>query len=365
MSTSYINAILVTGGAGFIGANFVNYFSKKYPNIPLIVIDSLTYAGCVKSIEPIMNESGNHFYHGSINDIALVKDTLEQHKINCIVNFAAESHVDRSIESGQKFVETNVLGTYSLLEAAHEYWATHTRFKKQHRFHHVSTDEVYGSLNLNEPAFNEYNQYKPNSPYSASKAASDHFVRSFHHTFGMNVTTTNCSNNFGPFHFPEKLIPVTILNILHNKEIPIYGNGEQIRDWLYVEDHCKAIDLVIHKGISGEVYNIGGKTEISNIELVKKICQLINSIFASKQQKFAERFPNAHFAQLGEAEKLITFVDDRLGHDYRYAIDNTKIESELGMDFQQDFDSKLEYTVNWFLDSKTWWLNKYSWMGKK
>ena len=275
-----------------------------------------------------------------------------------LFTFAAESHVDRSITGPDAFIETNILGTYSLLKAAKKVWIDEPKFKGEqpleHRFHHVSTDEVYGTLSPTDPAFTEETAYAPNSPYSASKAASDHLVRAYHHTYGLEVTTSNCSNNYGPYHFPEKLIPLIITNILHNKPLPIYGDGQQIRDWLYVEDHARGIELVLNKGRIGENYNIGGHNEWANIDIVKVVCKLMNQAFAD-EASLAGKFPQAGYVAQGKAEELITFVEDRAGHDRRYAIDATKTNNELGYQPAESFETGIKKTVEWYLGNESWW----------
>ncbi|WP_196137730.1 dTDP-glucose 4,6-dehydratase [Aliikangiella sp. G2MR2-5] len=350
--------LLVTGGAGFIGANFVHYWMKTYPQDKVIVIDALTYAGNRENLELIEDSSQFEFVHGDICNTSLVEKLIDKHKIDTIVHFAAESHVDRSITGPDAFIETNILGTYSLLKAAKLKWLDEPKAKgieaAVHRFHHVSTDEVYGTLGPNDPAFKEDTAYAPNSPYSASKAASDHLVRAYHHTYGLEVTTSNCSNNYGPYHFPEKLIPLVITNILNNKPLPIYGDGQQIRDWLYVEDHARGIDLVINKGQVGENYNIGGHNEWANIDIVKTICNLMNDAFESNPA-LAEKYPNAIAVASGKAESLITYVEDRAGHDRRYAIDATKTNNELGYKPAESFETGIEKTIWWYLDNNSWW----------
>lgn len=349
-------ALLITGGAGFIGSNFSHYWLTTHPNDTVVVLDALTYAGNLSSLARCKAKANFHFVKGSIGDRALVVDLLKHHHIDTVVNFAAESHVDRSINSAKPFIDTNVVGTLSLLEAAKQVWLD--KGVKAHHFHHVSTDEVYGSLEPDEPAFTEQHQYQPNSPYSASKAASDHLVRAFHHTYGLNVTTSNCSNNYGAYHYPEKLIPLIILNILHNTPLPVYGDGKQIRDWLHVSDHCKAIEQVLLKGQYGEVYNIGGNNEWQNIEIVKYICQHLNTQF-TQHPELALRFPKAQYAKRGNAEKLITFVADRLGHDTRYAINTNKAALQLDYYPDYNFEQGLAQTIQWYLANPNWWQPLY------
>jgi dTDP-glucose 4,6-dehydratase len=344
-----MTTILVTGGAGFIGANFVHYWTQKHPADKIIVLDSLTYAGNAASVAGLSNVS---LLHGSINDYELVLKTLDQEQIKTLVHFAAESHVDRSIHGPDAFVETNVIGTHSLLKAAKKVWIDNG--VKDHRFHHVSTDEVYGSLGPTDPAFSETTAYAPNSPYSASKAGSDHLVRAYHHTYGLNTTTTNCSNNYGPYQFPEKLIPLFLLNALHGKALPIYGDGGNVRDWLYVTDHCVAIDLALAKGRAGEVYNVGGGEELPNLQVIDTLCAVVDAAFAANPT-LATRFPDAAAAKGKPTNSLKTYVKDRPGHDRRYAIDETKIRSELGYHASMSFAEGLDKTVNWYLTNEAWW----------
>jgi len=333
--------ILVTGGAGFIGGNFVLDWLKDSKAEGIVNLDKLTYAGNLATIDSLKNDPRHVFMHGDIGDRELVATLLKEHQPRAIVNFAAESHVDRSIHGPAEFVQTNIVGTFNLLECAREYWSGLAQDKKNNfRFHHVSTDEVYGSLSATAPAFTEAHPYEPNSPYSASKAASDHLVRAWFHTYGFPVVTTNCSNNYGPYHFPEKLIPLVILNALNNKPLPIYGDGQQVRDWLYVGDHCSAIREVLAKGRLGETYNIGGWNEKANIDVVKTICQILDELKPRADGKtYAEQ---------------ITFVKDRPGHDRRYAIDASKIKLELGWRPAETFDSGIKKTVQWYLDNPAW-----------
>lgn len=351
--------LLVTGGAGFIGANYVHYWLEQYPNDKVVVLDALTYAGNQANLTPVQDNPNFVFVHGDICNTELVETLLKEHQLDTIVHFAAESHVDRSITGPDAFIETNILGTYSLLKSAKKVWLDEPKAEGRsplpHRFHHVSTDEVYGTLGPNDPAFTEETAYAPNSPYSASKAASDHLVRAYHHTYGLEVTTSNCSNNYGPFHFPEKLIPLIITNILHNKALPIYGDGQQIRDWLFVTDHARGIDLVLNKGRLGENYNIGGHDEWANIDIVKVVCKLMNQAFA-EDAELASRYPLALAAQSGESESLITYVTDRAGHDRRYAIDATKTNNELGYKPAESFETGIKKTVEWYLNNQSWWL---------
>ncbi len=343
--------MLVTGGAGFIGANFVRRRAATLPGAPLIVLDALTYAGNRANLAGLDNNVT--LIQGDIGDDQLVARLLEEHDIDTLVHFAAESHVDRSITGPDAFIETNVLGTHGLLKAARRVWLDKGS-GRPHRFHHVSTDEVYGSLELDDPAFSETTPYAPNSPYSASKAASDHLVRAYHHTYGLEVTTTNCSNNYGPYQFPEKLIPLFLINALSGRALPIYGDGMNRRDWLHVDDHCLGIDLVIEKGRVGEVYNVGGGQELPNLHVVDAICDAVDAAFAA-DATLATRFPDAPAGKGGSTHELRKFVTDRPGHDRRYAIDERKIAGELGYVPKHDFRSGLAATVAWYLKNESWW----------
>lgn len=345
--------LLVTGGAGFIGANFVHHWLARHPGGRLVVLDALTYAGNFGNLASAREREEFRFVHGSICDTALVVDLLRTEHIDTIVNFAAESHVDRSILAPDAFVETNVVGTHSLLRAAQRVWLEE-RLVKTHRFHHVSTDEVYGSLGPTDPAFRETTPYAPNSPYAASKAASDHLVRSYHHTYGLEVTTSNCSNNYGPLHFPEKLIPLVIVNMLAGKELPLYGDGGNVRDWLYVEDHCAAIELILERGRPGEVYNVGGRSECRNVDLVNRLCALADERFRA-DPGLAARFPSCPAARGTATASLIRFVRDRPGHDRRYAIDCDKITKALGFAPSLSLDAGLARTFDWYLQNEAWW----------
>jgi dTDP-glucose 4,6-dehydratase len=331
--------VLVTGGAGFIGSNFVLDWLARSDE-PVLNLDALTYAGTTENLQSLAGDGRHVFVHGDICDRALVDRLLATHRPRAIVHFAAESHVDRSIHGPAEFIRTNVEGTFTLLEAARAHWSSLAGADREaFRFLHVSTDEVYGSLGKDDPAFRESDAYGPNSPYSASKAASDHLVRAWHHTYGLPVLTTNCSNNYGPFHFPEKLIPLMIVNALAGKPLPVYGDGQQVRDWLYVHDHCSAIREVLARGRLGETYNVGGWNEKPNLEIVHAVCALLD-----------ELSPHAE----GPYARLIRHVTDRPGHDRRYAIDASKIERELGWRPAETFESGLRKTVRWYLDHADW-----------
>lgn len=338
--------ILVTGSAGFIGANFVLDWCAQHDE-GVVSLDKLTYAGNLENLDTLKDNPRHIFVQGDIGDAGLVARLLAEHRPSAVVNFAAESHVDRSIHGPEDFIQTNVVGTFHLLEAVRAYWSGLADAEKSaFRFLHVSTDEVYGSLAKDEPAFTETHRYEPNSPYSASKAASDHLVRAYHHTYGLPVLTTNCSNNYGPYHFPEKLIPLMIVNALAGKALPVYGDGQQIRDWLYVKDHCSAIRCVLEKGCLGEVYNVGGWNEKANLDIVHIVCGLLDELRPSSAGKsYAEQ---------------ITFVTDRPGHDRRYAIDARKIERELGWKPAETFESGIRKTVQWYLDNQGWVKNVLS-----
>jgi dTDP-glucose 4,6-dehydratase len=342
--------LLVTGGAGFIGSNFVHHWLGGHAGDRLVVLDALTYAGKRRSLAVLESQPGFRFVHGNICDASLVEELLRQERIDTIVHFAAETHVDRSISGPAAFIQTNVVGTHVLLEAARKVWLDEGAVGK-HRFHHVSTDEVYGSLGPEDPPFREDTAYSPNSPYSASKAASDHLVRAYHHTYGLQVTTSNCSNNYGAFHFPEKLIPLCIVNILHGRMLPVYGDGRNVRDWLHVSDHCRAIELILEHGRSGEVYNIGGRAEAENLQLVGSLCEIGEEVVAARPE-LAARFPQCPRTALAG---LIRFVADRPGHDRRYAIDCSKIERELGFSPRVTLQTGLRETFTWFADNAAWW----------
>ncbi|MBV6627852.1 MAG: dTDP-glucose 4,6-dehydratase [Rivularia sp. (in: Bacteria)] len=332
--------LLVTGGAGFIGSNFVHYWCENYPDDKVVVLDALTYAGNRANLSSLEAKDNFCFIKGDICDASLTKQLLESEKIDTIAHFAAESHVDRSILGPGAFVQTNVVGTYTLLEVFRQYWLTQNK-PEHYRFLHVSTDEVYGSLKPKDSPFTEATAYAPNSPYSASKAGSDHLVRAYFHTYELPTIITNCSNNYGPYQFPEKLIPLMCINALLGKPLPIYGDGKNVRDWLYVKDHCNALDIVINKGIVGETYNIGGNNEVENINLVNILCQTID-----------ELAPDLPIKPSG---KLITFIKDRPGHDRRYAIDATKIKNNLGWTPLVTVEEGLHLTVQWYLTHNQWW----------
>lgn len=342
-----LKSLLVTGGAGFIGANFVQFWEMRHPESRVTVLDLLTYAGNRANLDGCRAD----LVVGDIRDEALVSDLLETRDVDTIVHFAAESHVDRSISGPDAFIETNVLGTHVLLKAARRAWL---ETGKPHRFHHVSTDEVYGTLGPLDPAFSETTAYAPNSPYSASKAASDHLVRAYHHTYGLATTTSNCSNNYGPLQFPEKLIPLFILNALHGRALPIYGDGLQVRDWLHVEDHCRGIALVLERGEAGETYNIGGGAELPNLAVIDTLCAAVDGAFAT-DPALAARFPDAPAAQGRPTAGLKTFVADRPGHDRRYAIDCAKAEAALGYAAAHDFATGLAETLAWYIAHPGWW----------
>ena len=337
MSQKYI---LVTGGAGFIGSNFVSLIVNS-TDLTVVNLDKLTYAGNLATVEQFEGSDRHIFVKGDIGDRQLIDNLLAKYQPQAIVNFAAETHVDRSIDGPASFIETNINGTFNLLESARQYWRKLSDDARDlFRFLHISTDEVFGSLAPDEPAFTELTPYTPNSPYSASKASSDHLVRSYFHTYGLPTLITNCSNNYGPYQFPEKLIPLTILNALADKPLPIYGDGQNVRDWLYVEDHCRAIALVLNRGIAGETYNVGGNAERDNLWLVNQLCAILDELLPAS--------PNCPH------DRLIQFVTDRPGHDRRYAIDFTKIHQQLGWEPQENISSGLRRTVQWYIDNQAW-----------
>lgn len=344
MNKNYIKKILITGGCGFIGSNVVRHFVKKYPDYQIVNFDALTYAGNLENLKDIEDSENYVFVHGNITDFDAVMKVFNEYEISDVIHLAAESHVDRSIKNPDVFAKTNVMGTLNLLNAAKEKWCGFPYNLDPHRFHHVSTDEVYGSLDMNpENKFKETTAYQPHSPYSASKAASDHFVKAYHDTFGLNVTISNCSNNYGPNQFPEKLIPLVINKLEKGEKIPVYGTGNNVRDWLYVEDHAKAIDVIFHKGVSGETYNIGGKCEKTNLEIIQAI---LNGFWITMHKRVAEKIPNL--------SEVIEFVKDRSGHDLRYAIDTTKIETELGWYPEESFETGIIKTLYWYFSNKEW-----------
>jgi dTDP-glucose 4,6-dehydratase len=331
--------ILITGGAGFIGSNFIRYLQKESPNTIIFNLDLLTYAGSLENLKNLPKPENHHFIKGDICNQDLVENLLRENKIETIVHFAAESHVDRSLQGPSAFVQTNILGTFSLLEAARKVWIEENKMdNSQIHFHHISTDEVYGTLAPDDPAFHETTPYAPNSPYAASKASSDHLVRSYYHSFGLPITISNCSNNYGPYQFPEKLIPLMIINAITGRPLPIYGDGMQIRDWLYVEDHCEAIWKIIQEGKVGESYNIGGENQPPNLEIVKTICKILD-------EKDLPHKPH---------EDLITYVKDRPGHDRRYAMNIDKIYRELDWQPKYDLEEGLKKTVEWYLENTDW-----------
>ncbi len=345
------NHLLVTGGAGFIGVNFVRRLLAAESGPQLTVVDALTYAGNRESLADFEGSPRLRFVHADIRDGEAIEALLRESDIRTIVHFAAESHVDRSILGPDAFIDTNIVGTHALLKSARARWLTEE--PGPHRFHHVSTDEVYGSLEPHDPAFRETTPYAPNSPYAASKAASDHLVRAYHHTYGLDVTISNCSNNYGPFQFPEKLIPLVLMNMLSGKALPIYGDGSNVRDWLYVEDHCRGIEAILERGEPGRVYNIGGLNEQRNIDLVRILCGVVDARFAA-DPSLAEAHPHCPAARGEACESLITFVKDRPGHDRRYAIDATRIETELGFRPAETFETGLGKTVDWYLSNQEW-----------
>lgn len=337
--TRVARRLLVTGGAGFIGSNFVLHWCDTYPDDRVVVLDALTYAGNRRNLASVESSQNFRFLQGNICDRTLIDKILQEENIDTIVHFAAESHVDRSILGPGAFVQTNVVGTFTLLEAFRQHW--NPSISKGEIFLHVSTDEVYGSLGPSEPAFTETTAYAPNSPYSASKAGSDHLVRAYHHTYGLPTIITNCSNNYGPYQFPEKLIPLMCINALIGKNLPVYGDGQNIRDWLFVIDHCRALDVVIHRGKPGETYNVGGNNEVKNIDLVKTLCELMDEL--------APNLP------VHPCSSLITFVKDRPGHDRRYAINSTKLKAQLDWIPSVTVEEGLRKTVEWYLNNRDWW----------
>jgi dTDP-glucose 4,6-dehydratase len=348
-------SLLVTGGAGFIGANFVRHWLAKPREGRLIVLDALTYAGNLESLSGLGRDPRYEFVRGDICDEALVRTLLRQHRVDTLVHFAAESHVDRSILGPDDFIRTNIVGTHTLLKVAKELWIE-KKTVPRHRFHHVSTDEVYGSLGPDDPPFSEANSYAPNSPYSASKAASDHLVRAYHQTYALGTTVTNCSNNYGRYQFPEKLIPLTILNVLLGKPVPVYGDGLQIRDWLHVSDHCAAIELALLRGVPGEVYNVGGNCETTNVRIVRMVCDLLDQLVSARGE-YRESFPSFAISLGARARESISHVRDRPGHDRRYAVDCRKANRDLGYMPAMSLMGGLTSTVEWYLDHAMWWQN--------
>jgi dTDP-glucose 4,6-dehydratase len=335
--------ILVTGGAGFIGSNFIRYILNAIPEVQVFNLDALTYAGSLENLKDLPSPERHHFIQGDIRDYDLIVLSLQKYQIDTVVHFAAESHVDRSILGPSLFVQTNVVGTCTILDALRQVWLNDINENKRdhYRFHHVSTDEVFGSLDGDSPSWTEMTPYAPNSPYAASKAASDHFVRAYGHTYGLPYSVTNCSNNYGPYQFPEKLIPLMIMNALQGRPLPVYGDGKQIRDWLFVEDHCEAIALVLQKGKIGETYNIGGNNQPTNLEIVHTMCKVLD-----------ELVPNSPYVPHSD---LIQFVKDRPGHDRRYAIAADKIEKEIGWKPAHSFETGIDKTITWYLNNKSWW----------
>jgi dTDP-glucose 4,6-dehydratase len=336
-----MHKLLVTGGAGFIGSNFVRYLLNSEPDLHVVNLDALTYAGSMENLENLPNPERHTFVKGDICDRSFVDELLSKHQIDTIVHFAAESHVDRSILGPEQFIQTNIVGTFTLLEAVRQFWMDKKgNSVKEVRFHHISTDEVFGSLKPSDPAFSEDTPYAPNSPYAASKAASDHLVRSYGHTYGLSYTITNCSNNYGPYQFPEKLIPLMILNAIQGKPLPIYGDGQQIRDWLHVEDHCEAILTVLKLGKPGKTYIVGGENQPANLTIVNTLCEILDELLPDSPYR-----PHSH---------LMTFIIDRPGHDRRYAMDITRIKTELGWQPRHSLNSGLLNTVHWYLDNREW-----------
>jgi dTDP-glucose 4,6-dehydratase len=347
-----VRSLLVTGGAGFIGSNFVHYWVGAHPGDRVVVLDALTYAGNLANLRALIDERKVQFVLGDIGDSAAAEQLMREAQVDTIVHFAAESHVDRSISGPDAFIATNVVGTHSLLKAAKACWLGDAPVP-EHRFHHISTDEVFGSLGSEDAPFTERTAYSPNSPYAASKAASDHLVQAYHHTYGLQTTLTNCSNNYGPFHFPEKLIPLTIVNILEGRAIPVYGDGRNVRDWLHVLDHCRGIDRVLSAGRVGQAYALGGSNELTNIDLVELLCSIADDLFRS-DARLAQRFPRCPAVQ-GHTSELITYVKDRPGHDRRYAINAAKARDELGFNPEVSVEQGVASTFRWFIENEEWW----------
>src|SRR6185295_13573010 len=348
-----MQSVLITGGAGFIGQNLVHAWRAARPDDRLVVVDAMTYAANVRSLEPLIADRRILFVNGDIKDAALIRRLFEEHEFTRVAHLAAESHVDRSIADPEAFLQTNVLGTFTLLQAALDFWSSAGTLGSS-RFLHVSTDEVYGSLGFSDPAFSESSQYRPNSPYAASKAASDHLVRAYAATYGLPVLITNCSNNYGPYQHPEKLIPLMIIHALEGKSLPIYGDGSNVRDWLHVSDHCEALMAVIERGRIGETYNVGGGNQHDNRHVVGLICDTLDRAVAA-DPALAARFPSCPAAAGSSCRSLIAYVTDRPGHDHRYAIDSSKLAGELGQRCSVDFESGLGQTIRWYLDNETWW----------
>jgi len=346
--------LLVTGGAGFIGANFVHHWLRHHAPDRVVVLDALTYAGNLDNLRAVKSDPRLRFVRGDICETAQVTALLDEEAIDCVVHFAAESHVDRSIAAPGEFIRTNVLGTHALLEAARAAWSRDGKFRDGVRFHQVSTDEVYGALGSDDPPVTESHAYRPSSPYSASKAAADHLVRACHRTYGLPVTLSHCSNNYGPFQFPEKLIPLMIVHALLGKRLPVYARGENIRDWLHVDDHCLALERVLQRGRIGESYNLGGRAERRNIDIVRALCRRLNAQFA-RRPELRGAFPDCPAARGSDCESLIEFVADRPGHDWRYALDSTRAARELDFEPRETLESGLEKTVAWYLDHASWW----------
>ena len=346
--------LLVTGGAGFIGGNFVHYWIDRHPGDRILVLDALTYAGNLATIAGLEKTELITFVRGDVADRELVGPLMAEHDIDTVVHFAAESHVDRSIVEPGAFVRTNVVGTQVLLDAARAMWSSPSGWLAGVRFHHVSTDEVYGSLGPGDAPFTENTPYSPNSPYAASKAASDHLVRAYHHTYGLPASITNCSNNYGPYQFPEKLVPLMIVNALQGKQLPVYGDGRQVRDWLFVEDHCFAIDCILGAAVAGCTFNVGGRAEHENIEIVHLVCALIDARFAANES-LRGRFPECPASSGRSCVELITHVKDRPGHDRRYAIDPSAIAARLGFEPRHTLETGLARTVDWYLANESWW----------
>jgi len=346
--------LLVTGGAGFIGANFVHYWLGRYPDDRIVVLDALTYAGNLASLQPALSNPQLTFVRGDIAAPGLAEGLLREHDLTTVVHLAAESHVDRSIVGPEVFLHTNVVGTHVLLQAARQVWLEEGGTSKPGRFHHVSTDEVFGSLGPEDPPITEESPYAPSSPYAASKAASDHLARAYHRTYGVPVTLSHCSNNYGPYQFPEKLIPLMIVNALEGKPMPVYGDGLQVRDWLSVNDHCRAIEQVVVGGREGESYNVAGRNEWTNVALVRLLCRLVDDAFRS-DPGLGERYPLSAAARGQETASLITHVSDRPAHDRRYALDTSKLEAETGFSPSESLEAGLEATLAWYLDHEGWW----------